>query len=181
VTTNSRFNDNRRCFTPAVKIVLGVNNYSIFKYKIMSTRALTKSVLSPTLFDDFFKPWNEWFDDSRLLNRVMTMPAVNIMEDKDQYIVSLAVPGLKKEDFKIDVENNMLTISSEQEVSKEEKEEKFTRKEYSYSSFSRSFSLPEDVRQDAIDARYENGVLNIFLPRKEEAKMMATTKRINVK
>ena len=75
----------------------------------------------------------------------------------------------------------MLTISSEQVENKEEKEEKYTRKEYSYSSFSRSFSLPEDVRQDAIDARYENGVLNILLPRKEEAKMMATTKRINVK
>lgn len=109
------------------------------------------------------------------------MPAVNVTEDPDHYTVSLAAPGLKKSDFHIDIEGNMLSISSETEEKKEVKEEKYTRQEYSYSSFSRSFNLPEDVKQDAIDAVYEDGVLNIRLPRKEEAKKTTASKRIAVK
>ena len=101
----------------------------------MSTRALSKTSSVPSVFDDFFKPWNEWFDDRRFFNQVATVPSVNITENKDNYQVALAAPGLKKEDFKIDVEGNMLTISSEKEENKEEKNEKYTRKEYSYSSF----------------------------------------------
>ena len=148
----------------------------------MSTKELTKRSESfPAFFDDFFKPWNEWFDNGGSLGKTMTMPAVNVREDKDSYTVSLAAPGLKKEDFNVDVEGNMLTISSEKEEKKEEGDEKFTRKEYSYSAFSRSFNLPEDVKQDAIDARYENGVLNIRLPRKEEAKKLAASKKVAVK
>jgi HSP20 family protein len=147
----------------------------------MATRALTRSLMTPSLFDDFFKPWNEWFDKPTLFERMMTTPAVNVKEDPDNYTVSLAAPGLKKEDFKIDMEGNMLTISCEKETTGEEKDEKFTRKEYDYFSFSRSFTLPEDVKQDAIDARYEDGVLNIRLPRLEEAKKIAATKTIAVK
>jgi len=147
----------------------------------MSTRALTRSFTTPSLFDDFFKPWNEWFDNGNLLGKLMTLPAVNVTENNDNYTLSLAAPGLKKEDFKVDVDGHMLTISSEKEVKKEENDEKFTRKEYSYSSFSRSFTLPEDVKQDAIDARYENGVLNITLPRKEETKKIAASKKVTVK
>jgi len=137
----------------------------------MKTQALAKASESmPSVFDDFFKPWNEWFDGGGLLTRTMNIPAVNITEDKDQYLVSLAAPGLKKEDFNIDVDGNMLTISSEKEHKKEETEKKFTRKEYSYSSFSRSFTLPEEINKEKIEAKYENGVLEITLPRKEEAK-----------
>jgi HSP20 family protein len=147
----------------------------------MSTRALAKSSLMPSVFDDFFKPWNEWFDDSRLINRVMTTPAVNITESEKEYNVSLAVPGLKRDDFKIDVEGNMLTISAEKETGNEEKMDKFTRKEYSFSSFSRSFSLPDDVKQEMIGARYQDGVLHIALPRLENAKKMAASKKIIVK
>lgn len=147
----------------------------------MSTRALTKSNLSSSLFDDFFRPWNEWFDDSRLVSRVTTLPAVNITESQNHYNVSLAAPGLQKSDFKIDLDGNMLTISTEKEESSEEKNERFNRKEYSYTSFARSFTLPEDVMQDAIDATYENGILNIKLNRKERLKNAAATKRIEVK
>ena len=147
----------------------------------MATRALTRSLMTPSLFDDFFKPWNEWFDRPALFERMMTMPAVNVKENKDDYTVSLAAPGLKKEDFKLDIEGNMLTISSEREEKVEEKEEKYTRKEYNYYSFSRRFTLPEDVKQDAIDARYEDGVLNIRLPRLEEAKQLTAAKTIAVK
>ena len=96
-------------------------------------------------------------------------------------MVSLAAPGLKKSDFKIEVEGNMLTISSEKEESKEEKETRYTRKEYSYTSFSRSFTLPEEVNKEKIDAVYEDGVLKLTLPKMEEAKKAAATKHIAVK
>jgi HSP20 family protein len=147
----------------------------------MSTRSLTKSMLYPSTFDEFFNPWNEWFDDSRLISRINTMPPVNIMDKGNHYEVSLGAPGLKKDDFRIDVQGNTLTISTEKEESKEEKEEKFTRKEYSYSSFSRSFTLPEDVKSDSIDARYVDGILNINLPRKENAQKLTSSKKISVK
>ena len=133
----------------------------------MSTQALAKlSETMPSVFDDFFKPWNEWFDGG-LSIRTLKVPAVNITEHKNEYLVSLAAPGLKKDDFKIDVDGNMLTISSEKEENKEEKDKKFTRKEYSYSSFSRCFTLPEEINQAKIEAKYEDGVLKISLPRKE--------------
>jgi len=147
----------------------------------MGTQELTKAgTRMPTLFDDFFKPWNEWFDNGGLWGRVLNIPAVNITEQKDEYLVSLAVPGMKKEDFKIDVDGNMLTISSEKEENKEEKGKKFTRKEYNYSSFSRTFTLPEGINKEKIDAKYEDGVLKIALPCKEEAKKPAA-KQIAVK
>jgi HSP20 family protein len=140
----------------------------------MGTQALSRRTERvPSVFEDLFKPWNEWFDNGGFWGRVMNVPAVNIIEDKNAYQVSLAVPGMKKEDFKIDVDGNMLTISSEKQENREEKEKKFTRKEYSYSSFSRSFTLPEEVNQEKINASYEDGVLKISLPCKEEAKKPA--------
>lgn len=147
----------------------------------MATQALAKlSERMPSVFEDFFKPWNEWFDGGGILGRTINVPAVNITEQKDNYLVSLAAPGLKKEDFKIDVDGNMLTISSEKEETKEEKDKKFTRKEYNYSSFSRSFTLPEEINKEKIEAKYEDGVLKITLPRKEEAKV-SSAKQISVK
>ena len=146
----------------------------------MGTQAVAKvSERMPTVFEDLFKPWNEWFDGG-LWGKTMNIPAVNIIEHKDEYQVSLAVPGMKKDDFKIDVDGNMLTISSEKEDTKEEKEKKFTRKEYNYSSFSRSFTLPEEINKEKIEAKYEDGVLRIALPRKQEAKKPAA-KHIAVK
>ena len=147
----------------------------------MSTQALTKPFeKQPSLFADFFKPWNEWFDSGSFLGKIMTTPAVNITENKNDYLVALAVPGMKKDDFKIDVEGNMLTISCEKEENKDEKEKKFTRREYSYYSFSRSFTLPEEVNREKIEAMYEDGILKLVLPRKEEARRNAA-KKIAVK
>jgi HSP20 family protein len=146
----------------------------------MSTKALAKlGTTVPYVFDDFFKPWNEWFD-SGFPQSTMKVPAVNITEQKDEYLVSFAAPGLKKEDFKIDVDGNVLTISSEKEESSEEKDKKFSRKEYSYSSFRRSFTLPEEVNQEKIEAKYVDGILKVSLPRNEEAKK-PTIKQIAVK
>ncbi len=148
----------------------------------MSNKSLTKAgETMPSLFDDFFKPWNEWLGNGGLWGKAMTVPAVNISENKEDYRVTVAAPGLKKSDFKIDMEGNMLIIRSEKEDNKEEKEERYTRKEYSFSSFRRSFTLPDDVRQDKIEASYEDGVLKLTLPKKEEAKKMAMYKSIAVK
>jgi len=148
----------------------------------MNTRTLAKRAERiPFFFEDFFnKPLLNFFDGG-LLPATMNVPAVNITERKDDYLVSMAAPGLKKEDFKIDVEGNMLTISSEKEEEKEEKEEKYTRQEYSYSSFERSFTLPDEVNKDKIDAHYQDGVLKLILPKKEEAKKVAISKKIAVK
>ncbi len=141
----------------------------------MSTKALTRNGGTlPMVFDDFFKPWNEWFDTgSNLLNRILTVPAVNITETKNEYKLSFAVPGMKKDDFDIAVDGNMLTISTEKEETSEEKENRYTRKEYNYSSFSRSFSLPEEVSKDSIEASYTDGVLTLTLPKKEESKKVS--------
>ena len=105
-----------------------------------------------------------------VFNRTLNIPAVNIKESKDDFKLSFAVPGMKKDDFHIGIEGNMLTISSEKEEKHEEKEDRFTRKEYNYSTFSRSFSLPEYVQKDNIQATYTDGILQINLPKKEEVK-----------
>ncbi|MFI5164947.1 MAG: Hsp20/alpha crystallin family protein [Bacteroidia bacterium] len=148
----------------------------------MATKSLMKTgEMFPTVFEDFFKPWNEWYDDRSFFGKMIKVPAVNVTETKDFFMVSLAVPGLKKNDFKIDIEGNMLTISSEKEETIEEKDAKFTRKEYNYSSFSRSFTLPEEVKREKIEAIYEDGVLKLTLPKSEEFKKVAAVKHIAVK
>jgi HSP20 family protein len=118
--------------------------------------------------NDFFEPWSEWFQDGAL-SRSLTVPTVNITEDKTSYNLSLAAPGLTKKDFKIDVEGNLLTISAQKEENKEEKDKSYTRREYNFSSFSRSFTLPEGVEQDKIDASYTDGVLKLAIPKNEKA------------
>jgi HSP20 family protein len=119
---------------------------------------------NPSIFDDFFKPWNEWFSDRK--GMVATVPAVNVTETNGKYQVMLAVPGLKKDDFHIDVDGNLVTISAETRTEKDERDEQFTRKEYNYSSFSRTFTLPENIDRDKIEAVYENGELKLVLPKK---------------
>ncbi len=134
----------------------------------MSLRTLARTSNLPSVFNDFFEPWNEWFQDG-FKNKAMTMPRVNITDEKDNYALSVAAPGLHKSDFKIDVDGNMLTISAQKEENKENKEDNFTRREYNYSSFSRSFTLPEEVVQDKIEATYDGGVLKLKLPKTEKA------------
>jgi len=121
----------------------------------------------PSLIEEFFKP--DWMGGMERMN--MNVPAVNIKETDHSYVVELAAPGKKKEDFNIELEDNVLTISSEARNEKEEKdnEGKYTRREFSYSSFKRAFTLPETVNEYEINATYENGVLHLTLPKKEEA------------
>lgn len=125
----------------------------------------------PTLFDRFFD--NDLFDWSNknfsLTNT--TLPAVNIMEDDNSYQVEMAAPSLNKDDFKIELNNDVLTISSEKKTENETKEgQRYARKEFSYQSFSRSFTLPDSVDSDKIKAKYENGILKITIPKREDAK-----------
>lgn len=145
----------------------------------MANNALSKvKEMLPAAFDDFFKPWNEWFEGG-LLHKTMNVPAVNIKEEDSHYAVTMAAPGMKKDDFDVDIEGNMITISAQTEEEKEESKKKYTRKEYNYSSFSRSFTLPENVQKDKIDATYNNGVLTVNLPKKEEAKQ-SNAHKVNV-
>lgn len=127
---------------------------------------------------DFFEPWNDWFLDGGF--KTLTIPHVNVSEVEDSYTLSLAVPGMTKKDFIIDVEGNMLTISAEKEENKEEKEKSYARREYNYSSFSRSFTLPEEVVQNKIEASYQDGILKIILPKNEkEAKKIHKAIAVN--
>ncbi|WP_159801962.1 Hsp20/alpha crystallin family protein [Flavobacterium sp. MK4S-17] len=121
--------------------------------------------LFPSVMDELFK---DWMGGSALSNS-RVVPPVNIKETDQFFTVELMAPGMKKEDFNIEVDNDLLTISSEIKTEKNEEEGKFTRREFSYSSFKRSFTLPETVNEDEINAAYQDGILKITLPKKEEA------------
>lgn len=134
--------------------------------------------------------WPSWMDDflnrdlpgvfSQNFNTGMSLPMVNIKETPDSYYVEMAVPGMKKSDFQIDLDNQILSISTEMERGDESKDVQFTRREFGYSSFKRSFSLPQTVEDTKIKADYKEGILSIQLPKKEEARQKpARSIRIN--
>ncbi|AKA34118.1 MAG: molecular chaperone Hsp20 [Muricauda sp.] len=125
----------------------------------------TNRVLFPAFMNEFFKP--DWLGGVENVNT--DLPAVNIKENEKDFELELAMPGMKKDDFNIEVEDGVLTISSEVNREDETKEENYTRKEFSYSSFRRSFTLPESVNEDNINATYVDGILRLTLPKKEEA------------
>jgi HSP20 family protein len=127
----------------------------------------------PSLIEDFFS--RDWAD-STLANRnySATLPAVNVRETNDDYIIEVAAPGMKRDEFKVELENNVLTISSQREEKQEQHDESgnYTRREFNYQSFQRSFTLPENkVQGEKITARYADGILHINVPKKDEAKV----------
>jgi HSP20 family protein len=125
----------------------------------------------PSLFDDFFS--REFFNwgNSNFSSTSTTVPAVNIKESADEFRVEVAAPGMEKKDFIITLDGNQLTISSAKQSEETKKEETYTRREFSYQSFTRTFQLPKDVVDaEKIMATYENGLLNLSIPKKEEAK-----------
>ncbi|WP_437370838.1 Hsp20/alpha crystallin family protein [Maribacter litoralis] len=122
-------------------------------------------VLFPALMNEIFKP--DWFGG--IENNRGSVPAVNIRESEKEYHLELFVPGRSKEDFTIEIDEAVLTISSEVKSENEKVNDNYTRKEFSISSFTRSFTLPETIATDIIDATYEGGILKFNLPKKEEA------------
>ncbi len=127
--------------------------------------ATRNKLMFPTLMNEFFKP--DWLGG--LENSEATLPAVNIKEDEKAFHLELAIPGKSKEDFNVEVDKDVLTISMETKTEDEKTEENYTRREFSYTSFKRSFTLPETVNSEKIKASYKEGILSFELPKKDEA------------
>src|ERR1700744_1305061 len=128
-----------------------------------------KNTLMPGFSDVFDSIFNDTFFNDRMVTRV---PAVNISETENNYHIEMAAPGLKKEDFKMNLERNQLSISVEQSANHEDNQKNYSKREYSYSSFVRSFTLPESADHGQIEASYTDGVLRIDIAKREEAKMV---------
>lgn len=132
-----------------------------------------KTSLLPNVSKFFDDDWNNLFDWSNrnFTSHQSTLPSVNIWENADSFIVEMAAPGMKKEDFHVELHNNVLTIKSEVKDELKEENESYTRKEFSYQAFQRSFNLNDKVVDDSkIEANYLNGILRLTLAKKEEAK-----------
>ncbi len=123
------------------------------------------NVVFPALMSEIFRP--DWFGG--IENYQAQIPAVNIKESETDFQLELAIPGRKKEDFNIEIDKDVLTISAEQKSENKEQDQTYTKREFTYSSFKRVFTLPETVNVDGINASYEAGVLHFVLPKKEEA------------
>jgi HSP20 family protein len=147
----------------------------------MSTKSVARSqnggLLLNSMFGDFLRPWDSFFNEP--LSRTFTTPAVNVSETDKSYNLSVAAPGLRKEDFKVDVQGNQLYISAEKEERKENKDDQYSRKEYNYSSFSRMFTLPDEVEAGKIEAEYKDGELQLVLPKNGKAK--TNTQSVKIK
>jgi HSP20 family protein len=127
----------------------------------------------PSILEDFFN--RDWADSTLATrNYSATLPAVNVQETNEDFLIDVAAPGMKRDEFKVELDNNVLTISSQREEKQEEYDENrnHTRREFNYQSFQRSFRLPENkVEGEKISARYVDGILHITVPKKDEAKV----------
>ena len=126
----------------------------------------------PDTWDDFFN--DSFFNSFNLGRQSASCPAVNIMEDEKEFRIDVAAPGLSKKDIQIDLDDDVLTISSEQKDEREEKDRRYMRREFSYNSFKRSFQLPDTIDQESIKASHESGILTIQLPKKKEVVQKAS-------
>jgi HSP20 family protein len=131
---------------------------------------ISRRSFRPFYMPNFFE--NDFFPV--LTNRTSAMPAVNIREDEKNYFLDLAIPGMDKKDLKIDINEDVLTISSETKNENEESRDGYKRKEFSYSSFCRSFYIPENVEREQIEATYKDGILSVALPKQKEEKTKIT-------
>ena len=128
--------------------------------------------------DDFFdnRAWARDLMPDRFWNGKRAQPALNIKETDDNFEIELAAPGFTKNDFEVTIEDGCLNIKAEKSTSDEENEENYTRREFSYNAFERSLQLPESVKQEAIKAKYNDGILSFNLAKKEEAKKLPPKK-----
>jgi HSP20 family protein len=134
------------------------------------------NALMPGFNDVFDSIFNDTFFGDRMITRV---PAVNISESENNYHVEVAAPGLKKDDFKLNLERNQLSISVEQSAEQQDTQKNFSKREYSYNSFVRSFTLPDSADHSQIEASYTDGILRIDIAKREEAK--AVRRQIEIK
>lgn len=135
-----------------------------------------------TFFDDFItKDLFDW-SDKNFVALGSNLPSVNLKETDKQIEFELAAPGMKKEDFKVEIDNDILMISSEKEEEKEEvrKADHYVRREFNYQSFCRTFSLPDTIDENKIEANYKDGILHVIVPKKDGAKKRAV-KNISIK
>lgn len=129
----------------------------------------------PTLLSDWLNPaqlTSDFMDFNSEapfseLRLGINVPSANISETLKDYLIELAAPGLERKDFKVEINNHTLTVSSEKKMEKKEEKEGYSRKEFSYNSFSRSFTIPDNTKEGSIDAKYQNGILKISIPKKE--------------
>ena len=122
------------------------------------------NLLTDRWLSDFFD--NDRFFDADWLKRIQVVPLVNVKELEKEYEIELAAPGLTKKDFHIQMDKDVMTIFTEKKEEKEYKEDKYTRNEFNYSSFTRSFTLPENINPEKIEAKYEDGILRILINKK---------------
>jgi len=123
------------------------------------------NVMFPSLMNEILRP--DWFGG--VDNYKDNVPAANIKETESEFVLELAIPGRKKEDFNVEIDNDILTISSEVKSEENKEDQGYTRREFTFSSFKRVFSLPETISLDKINATYEDGILKFVMPKKEEA------------
>ncbi len=128
------------------------------------------TAVNPGFNDVFESVFNDSFFSDRMISRV---PAVNISETADHYVIEMAAPGLNKDDFKIKLDRNVLSVSVEQKKEQTTQDKQYNKREFSYSSFVRSFALPDSADDANIEAEYINGMLNIRVAKKDEAKQVA--------
>lgn len=129
----------------------------------MSNLKISEAPATRTWLSKFFDNDSFFNDDFFTRN---TMPAVNVRDNEKNYQVEMAIPGFKKDEFDIKVENGIISITGESKSEKKEKKDNYTRKEFQYSSFSRSFSLPENADPEQVNAKYDNGILNLEIGKK---------------
>ena len=132
------------------------------------------TLVKPTLMPHVPSFFNDFFDDDTFLNKSWfnKLPAANVIENATNFMVELAIPGMNKKDFHVEIENNMLLVSCKKETENLTTENHYTRREFGYNSFNRTFTIPDYVDMKHIEAKYLDGILKITLPKKETAKNM---------
>jgi HSP20 family protein len=132
----------------------------------------------PAYWDDFFN--DKFFNQLKNTGSGESRPAVNISEDDKGYTIEVAIPGIAKDEFNLEIENDVLTLSSEQKENKDEQKQNYMRREFNHQSFKRSFELPETIDQEQINATIDAGILTLSLPKKEE-EVQKAPRQIEVK
>jgi HSP20 family protein len=130
---------------------------------------------NPLMFNSAFSDLVESFFNNDIFPREFAqhVPAANLIEEDNKYLLELSAPGFDKSDFKIELLDQTLSVSAEHKTVSESNDKKYSRKEFNYGSFKRNFYLPEETNEDAIEAKYDNGILRLIIPKKNEAKSNA--------